>query len=108
MEKEKCDTCDNCTCHEEIIVETVGETKTDCCPGGLGLKTLIGLIVFLGGLLLLGKNLSWWELSIDLSFFWPAVIIVIGLSILLGKKIAKYILALLLVVIIFVLLSSIS
>ena len=80
--------------HEEGEVEEVIEVKDSCsCRMNFPLsKVLLGVIFLLLGLFYLGRNMAWWDFSLDWSLFWPIILIALGISVIGNKKISRVLL----------------
>jgi len=48
-------------------------------------KLVPGLVLVGLGVLFLGQNLGWWSVH-SMAQYWPAILIVVGLSMLLGNR----------------------
>ncbi len=80
--------------YEEGEVEEVIEVEDSCsCRMKISpSKVLLGLIFLLLGLFYLGKNMAWWDFSLDWSLFWPIILITLGISVIGNKKISRVLL----------------
>ncbi len=88
-----CDECgDDCSCGDEK------ETKHDLSHKKSLFKDIsvgrliFGLVIFSLGVFYLGRTLSWWNFDLNWTVIWPFLIIILGLSIIGGHKIVKWLL----------------
>lgn len=90
---------DDCECGDECACEEVfahcsshhkeskkGSKKQACCSEKCPGKAVFGLLVLAFGVLYLGKNLAWWSFNMNWSVFWPIVIIICGLMIIVKSR----------------------
>ncbi|HOZ53624.1 MAG TPA: DUF5668 domain-containing protein [bacterium] len=80
--------CD-CGCEEDFIINNKdGKNGFSCCStSGCFLKrNFFGILIFLLGIFYLGKNMGWWNFDLDWSLFWPILLILIGLMVMLKRK----------------------
>lgn len=94
-----CDCGDNCECGDECACEegfahcsshhkesNKGNKKHACCSEKCPGKAVFGLLVLAFGVLYLGKNLAWWSFNMNWSIFWPIVIILAGVMIIVKSR----------------------
>lgn len=87
------DFCDECAREEAFNKHSLHkcefekkDKKHSCCSEKCPGKAVFGLLVLAFGVLYLGKNLAWWSFNMNWSVFWPIVIIICGLMIIVKSR----------------------
>lgn len=87
-----CDCGDNCTCHDKKETKhDLSQKKSLFKDISVG-RLIFGLVIFSLGVFYLGRTLSWWNFDLNWTIIWPFLIIILGLSIIGGHKIVKWLL----------------
>jgi len=87
-----CDCGDNCDCHDKKETKhDLSQKKSLFKDISVG-RLIFGLVIFSLGVFYLGRTLSWWTFDLNWTIIWPFLIIILGLSIIGGHKIVKWLL----------------
>lgn len=74
---------DPCKCHDHGAKD---KNKCLCCSGKCSGKGVFGFLVLAFGVFYLGKNVGWWNIDMNWSIFWPIIIILAGLMIIVKSR----------------------
>ncbi len=79
-----CGCGDDCECHSHANKDN--KPGFCSCSGKCSGKGIFGLVVLAFGVLYLGKNMGWWSFDMNWSIFWPIVVIICGLTIIVKSR----------------------
>ena len=86
---EYCDCGPECDCGDDFAINEEGDQNGFSCCSGSGCflrRNFFGILIFLLGVFYLGKNMGWWNFSLDWSLFWPIILIILGLFFITKRK----------------------
>jgi uncharacterized integral membrane protein len=81
-----------CNCQEECeSCDCSDQKESSCCFKGSFGKIFFGVLVFLLGAFYLGKNFELWNFELSWVMIWPAIIIMLGISIMGGQRTLRWV-----------------